>query len=118
MARGDSGRIVIEVGTETKRQPYAALDSAGSTLKEWFVKRAADFCPERTQPAGSNRRISPAQWRIRVKLPRRGLPPLNHFNHHRFDRTLGLNQLGHYLTHESGRIHQCPNGNQPGGPEK
>ena len=50
MARGDSGRIVIEVGTETKRQLYAALDSMGSTLKEWFVKRAADFCSEATQP--------------------------------------------------------------------
>lgn len=50
MARGDSGRIVIEVEPETKRQLYAALDLTGSTLKEWFVKRAADFSAEATQP--------------------------------------------------------------------
>jgi hypothetical protein len=51
MARGDSGRIVIEVEPETKRQLYAALDLTGSTLKEWFVKRAADFSAETTQPS-------------------------------------------------------------------
>jgi hypothetical protein len=51
MARGDSGRIVIEVGPDAKKQLYAALDLAGSTLKDWFVKRAADFCAETTQPS-------------------------------------------------------------------
>jgi hypothetical protein len=51
MARGDSGRIVIEVEPEAKWQLYAALDLAGSTLKEWFIKRAADFCAETTQPS-------------------------------------------------------------------
>jgi hypothetical protein len=50
MARGDSGRIVIEVEPEAKRQLYAALDLAGSTLKEWFIKRASDFYAETTQP--------------------------------------------------------------------
>ena len=51
MARGDSGRIVIEVDPETKRQLYAALDLTGSTLKDWFVKRASDFCDETNQPS-------------------------------------------------------------------
>src|SRR5436309_1301785 len=51
MARGNSGRIVIEVEPETKRQLYAALDLAGSTLKEWFIKHATDFSTEAIQPS-------------------------------------------------------------------
>lgn len=74
MARGDSGRIVIEVGTETKRQLYAALDLAGSTLKEWFVQRAADFCAEATQPSLFNMsKLRPATARNQPKgWPRSG----------------------------------------------
>jgi hypothetical protein len=51
MARGDSGRIVIEMEPEAKRQLYAALALTGSTLKDWFIKRAAEFCAEATQPS-------------------------------------------------------------------
>jgi len=49
MARGDSGRIVIEVDPEMKRRLYAALALSGSTLKGWFVKKASDFCSDAGQ---------------------------------------------------------------------
>ena len=51
MARGNSGRIVIEVEPEVKRRLYSALALTGSTLKDWFVKAAADFCSEAPQPS-------------------------------------------------------------------
>ena len=51
MARGESGRIVIEVDPEVKRQLYAALALSGSTLKDWFIKSAAIFCEESVQPS-------------------------------------------------------------------
>jgi hypothetical protein len=49
MSRGESGRIVIEVDTDLKRQLYAALALSGSTLKEWFVKSAERYCDQSIQ---------------------------------------------------------------------
>lgn len=51
MARGESGRIVIEVEPEIKRRLYSALALSDSTLKDWFLKTAADFCAESVQPS-------------------------------------------------------------------
>jgi hypothetical protein len=50
MPRGESGRIVIEIEPEMKRRLYAALAISGSTLKDWFINNAAEFCSESTQP--------------------------------------------------------------------
>jgi hypothetical protein len=51
MARGESGRIVIEVEPETKKRLYAALALSGSTLKDWFLKKATAYCHESTEPS-------------------------------------------------------------------
>jgi hypothetical protein len=51
MARGQSGRIVIEVEPEVKRRLYAALALSGSTLKDWFVREAEQFAEESRQPS-------------------------------------------------------------------
>lgn len=51
MARGNSGRIVIEVEPEVKRKLYAALALSGSTLKDWFVKEAEQFSEDVRQPS-------------------------------------------------------------------
>ena len=51
MARGESGRIVIEIEPQTKKRLYASLALSGSTLKDWFLKRAADYCQEAGQPS-------------------------------------------------------------------
>lgn len=61
MPRGNSGRIVIEVGPETKKELYAALDLSGLTLKDWFLTRAKDFCTEATQPSLFKLSPSPLQ---------------------------------------------------------
>lgn len=51
MARGESGRIVLVVDPEMKRRLYAALALSGSTLKDWFIKVAQDYCIESQQPS-------------------------------------------------------------------
>lgn len=43
MSRGASGRIVLEVDPEAKRELYAALAREGLTLKAWFLKQAQDY---------------------------------------------------------------------------
>jgi hypothetical protein len=43
MAVGASGRIVIEIEPELKRQLYEALEKEGLTLKEWFLHNAKQF---------------------------------------------------------------------------
>lgn len=37
MARGKSGRVVIEMDAEVKRRLYAVLAERSMTLKEWFL---------------------------------------------------------------------------------
>ena len=50
MARGTSGRVVVEVDPDLKMQLHGALASDGSTLKDWFVAKAEEFLEERKQP--------------------------------------------------------------------
>lgn len=49
MARGESGRIVIEIDPEVKARLYAVLAQRGKTLKEWFLLCAERFIDEETQ---------------------------------------------------------------------
>ena len=49
MARGPSGRIVIEVEPDLKQALYEALAQDGVSLKQWFVGRAEHFIEERYQ---------------------------------------------------------------------
>jgi DNA (cytosine-5)-methyltransferase 1 len=51
MARGKSGRIVIEVEPETKNRLYSNLALSGSTLKEWFSIVAEEYCAKPTSPS-------------------------------------------------------------------
>jgi len=50
MARGRSGRIVVEVDTELKRQLYAVLAAKALTLKEWFVQETLELLADHEQP--------------------------------------------------------------------
>ena len=50
MAKGDSGRIVIEIEPSLKRQLYSALAAEGSTLKDWFIINATTYLRDREQP--------------------------------------------------------------------
>lgn len=40
MARGKSGRVVLEIDPELKQQLYYALETKQQTMKEWFVSEA------------------------------------------------------------------------------
>jgi DNA (cytosine-5)-methyltransferase 1 len=48
---GNSGRVVIDIEPDLKRQLYAALSLSGSTLKDWFRKSATAYCEEQKQPS-------------------------------------------------------------------
>jgi len=47
MSIGSSGRIVIEIDPQTKRNLYSALTKNGVTLKGWFLECADKY---RTEP--------------------------------------------------------------------
>lgn len=49
MARGASGRIVIEIDPEVKSRLYAVLAKSEMTLKEWFLGCAERFIDQQTQ---------------------------------------------------------------------
>ena len=51
MARGESGRVVIEIDPLMKRELYSALSLSGKTLKDWFIERASEFCSSTSQPS-------------------------------------------------------------------
>jgi hypothetical protein len=51
MARGPSGRIIIEVNPAFKRDLHSALAADGLSLKDWFLKQGADYLSGRKQPA-------------------------------------------------------------------
>jgi len=49
MARGDSGRIVVEMDPSEKCTLYSALETDGLTLKNWFLARAREYLQNRSQ---------------------------------------------------------------------
>ena len=49
MARGESGRIVLEVEPSFKAELYNALEKDGYTLKAWFLEQASFYLGERDQ---------------------------------------------------------------------
>ena len=51
MPIGESGRIVIEVDTDLKRELYVALERDGLTLKQWFIRRASNYVADAVQPS-------------------------------------------------------------------
>ena len=50
MARGKSGRIVLEVDPLMKGEMYALLAKEGITLKEWFIRSAKFYISESREP--------------------------------------------------------------------
>ena len=49
MARGESGRIVLEIDPSQKDNLYSALTKDGLTLKDWFLRQAAQYLRDRAQ---------------------------------------------------------------------
>lgn len=49
MARGESGRVVIEVDPKFKEALYAELDRRGLTLRAWFIAEAEQALGQRRE---------------------------------------------------------------------
>jgi len=49
MAKGNSGRIVIEIDPELKEDLYQELKVNGLTLKGWFLNRVSNFLKDDEQ---------------------------------------------------------------------
>ncbi len=43
MARGQSGRLVVDVDPAFKRRLHAQLAAEGRTMKEWFLEQAVRY---------------------------------------------------------------------------
>jgi hypothetical protein len=50
VARGQSGRIVLEVDPELKQRLYASVVAKGLTLRQWFLGCAEQFLQSSEQP--------------------------------------------------------------------
>ena len=49
MAKGTSGRIVIEIDPSFKNELYTALKKEELNMKEWFLSSAEEFLKNRSQ---------------------------------------------------------------------
>jgi hypothetical protein len=56
---GSSGRIVVEIPPETKRELYAVLSSNGETLKDWFLRCADQYVRTGRQLSIFQKELSP-----------------------------------------------------------
>ena len=50
MARGPSGRLVVDLDPALKRELHAALAADGTTFKEWLIARVSEYFDQRQQP--------------------------------------------------------------------
>ncbi len=51
MARGPSGRIVVEIDPKRKHALYAALAADGLTFKDWLIAASENYLSHRDQPS-------------------------------------------------------------------
>ncbi len=49
MAKGKSGRLVIEIDPELKDELYTALNKEGLNLKQWFLLNTKRYLSNRSQ---------------------------------------------------------------------
>ena len=50
MAKGPSGRLVVDIEPTLKREFHAALAAEGRTFKDWVILRIEQYLEERQQP--------------------------------------------------------------------
>ena len=49
MAKGTSGRLVIEIDPDLKKVLYQALGDDGLNLKQWFLSNVEDYLNRQTE---------------------------------------------------------------------
>jgi hypothetical protein len=73
MARGPSGRLVIEVDPHLKRDLHSALAADGTSLKHWFLSCVREYFAHRHQPSlpGLTRfpQVDPSEPLLRAAEP-------------------------------------------------
>jgi hypothetical protein len=55
MARGQSGRLVVEIDPEMKRELHAKVARDGRTLKDWLVEQARRYLAQAPRNARNAR---------------------------------------------------------------
>lgn len=53
MAKGQSGRIVVQVQPSLKRELHSVLALNGQTLKSWFIEAASQYISRRSSANGT-----------------------------------------------------------------
>jgi hypothetical protein len=77
MARGESGRIVLEIDPSQKDDLYSALTRDGMTLKNWFLRQAAQYLRDRAQmPLFGESVVSEESKPYKVKSQPTTVPPV------------------------------------------
>ena len=61
MARGKSGRIVLEVGVHLKNAIHDRLSEEGVTLKDWFIEKAVEYLQSPPKSLLSSRFTAPKE---------------------------------------------------------
>ncbi|MEJ1343104.1 MAG: hypothetical protein RNU03_10145 [Candidatus Sedimenticola sp. (ex Thyasira tokunagai)] len=51
MAKGSSGRIVIEIDPDLKQELYSILEEEGLNLKQWFLGNVDEYLRTKVQPS-------------------------------------------------------------------
>lgn len=51
MAIGSSGRVVVEIDPDLKKELHTALREEGRNLKDWMIEHAEDYLQSRKQPS-------------------------------------------------------------------
>ncbi|GBE14944.1 MAG TPA: hypothetical protein ENH32_05625 [Proteobacteria bacterium] len=65
MARGKSGRIVLEIDPSLNSDLYEALKGEGLTLKEWFLRHTGSYLAQKAQPSLFNS-IQVAEMKVKA----------------------------------------------------
>jgi hypothetical protein len=50
MARGPSGRLVVDIEPDLKRELHASLAADGLTFKDWVISQIHEYLDVRRQP--------------------------------------------------------------------
>ena len=58
MSIGQSGRIVVEIDPELKKQLYSVLAMEGTSLKEWFLSNVTTYVNEKKTPTSYRSNIN------------------------------------------------------------
>ncbi|MNM57617.1 hypothetical protein D3C81_688300 [compost metagenome] len=66
MARGPSGRVVIEIKPDLKKHLYTTLAAQGLTLKDWFIN-SAEACIRDEHPSAPNKKTETSELQANGK---------------------------------------------------